>query len=66
MAIIGTHMQEIRLQGGPKSVFKQLIPIPKCQYRYPSPSGGLGYRYPPLVPIPSGVSRGYRYPDCRY
>ncbi|KAL4285418.1 hypothetical protein GQ457_16G021580 [Hibiscus cannabinus] len=39
-------MQEIRLQGGLKTVFKQLVSIPKCQYRYPSPSGGLGYRYP--------------------
>ncbi|KAL4367471.1 hypothetical protein GQ457_05G031310 [Hibiscus cannabinus] len=49
MATIGTQMQ--------------LVSVLECQYRYTSPKGGLGTDTSPLVPIPSGNTRGYRYPS---
>ncbi|KAL4362857.1 hypothetical protein GQ457_04G023510 [Hibiscus cannabinus] len=46
------------LQGVSKTVSRQLVSVLECQYRYSSPKGGLGTDTPPLVPIPSGNTRG--------
>ncbi|KAL4273491.1 hypothetical protein GQ457_13G013950 [Hibiscus cannabinus] len=51
------------LQGVPNTVSRHLVSVLECQYRYSSPKGGLGTDTSPLVPIPSGNTRGYRYPS---